>query len=80
METNSYEMSQNIDYSQLNNELHLEFEKVTFALYLLIYVLSALSFIFLLFAVAYFVNKRRQTYEKDVPLLPKNNGDPITKD
>ena len=80
METNSYEMSQNIDYSQLNNELHLEFEKITFALYLLIYVLSALSFIFLLFAVAYFVNKRRQTYEKDVPLLPKNNGDPITKD
>ena len=80
METNSYEMSQNIDYSQLNNELHLEFEKITFALYLLIYVLSALSFIFLLFAVAYFVNKRRQTYEKDLPLLPKNNGDPITKD
>jgi len=80
MESNSYEMSQNIDYSQLNNELHLEFEKVTFALYLLIYVLSTLSFIFLLFAVAYFVNKRRQTYEKDVPLLPKNNGDPITKD
>lgn len=80
METNSYEMSQKFDYSQLNNELHLEFEKITFALYLLIYVLSALSFIFLLFAVAYFVNKRRQTYEKDLPLLPKNNGDPITKD
>ena len=80
METNSYEINQNTDYSQLNHELHLEFEKVTFALYLLIYVLSALSFIFLLFVVAYFVNKRRQTYEKDVPLLPKNNGDPITKD
>ena len=80
MESNSYEMSQKFDYSQLNNELHLEFEKITFALYLLIYVLSALSFIFLLFAVAYFVNKRRQTYEKDLPLLPKNNGDPITKD
>jgi heme/copper-type cytochrome/quinol oxidase subunit 2 len=73
--------SQQIDYSKLNTDLHLEFEKITFALYLVLYVLVGLVFLFLLFMVAYFVNKYySRTYEKDVPLLPKNNGDPITKD
>jgi hypothetical protein len=73
--------SQTTDYSKLNSDLHLEFEKITFALYLVLYVLVGLVFLFLLFMVAYFVNKcYSRTYEKDVPLLPKNNGDPITKD
>ena len=73
--------SNQIDYSKLNTELHLELENITFVLYLVLYVLVGLSFIFLLFIVAYFVNKYySRTYEKDKPLLPKNNGDPITKD